>query len=84
MVSFMPQAWKIIRTRETKDISAGMYLLTVSAFALWLGYGVLERQWPLILDNGVCFLLSAFIVVMTLLPKAKKRKVAASLSGKRR
>ena len=28
--SFAPQAWKIIKTRETKDISTGMYGLTVA------------------------------------------------------
>ena len=70
MASFVPQAWKIVRSRETKDISAGMYLLTVSAFALWLAYGGLLRQWPLVVSNGVCLVLSAFILAMTLLQSA--------------
>jgi MtN3 and saliva related transmembrane protein len=83
MTSFVPQAWKIIRSRETKDISAGMYLLTVSAFALWLAYGMLQRQWPLVVSNGVCFALSAFILAMTLLPKRQKEEVAAKLTGKK-
>ena len=81
MASFAPQAWKIIRSRETKGISAGMYLLTVSAFALWLAYGVVQRQWPLVVSNSVCFALSAFILAMTLLPQAKKDKVADAVSG---
>ncbi|MDB5415168.1 MAG: hypothetical protein JWR10_3503, partial [Rubritepida sp.] len=38
--SFTPQAWKIIRTRDTKSISAATYALTVIGFALWLTYGV--------------------------------------------
>jgi len=83
MASFIPQAWKIIRSRETKDISAGMYLLTVCAFALWLVYGVLQRQWPLVISNGVCFLLSGFILLMTLLPRAQKNQVAGALSGEK-
>jgi len=33
-ISFAPQAWKIIRTRQTGDISRGMYAITVTAFAL--------------------------------------------------
>lgn len=33
-VSFTPQAWKIIQTAETKDISTGMYVITVTAFLL--------------------------------------------------
>jgi guanylate kinase len=46
--SFAPQALKIIRTRQTKDISTGMYLLTVSAFAAWTLYGAMLGRWPLI------------------------------------
>jgi MtN3 and saliva related transmembrane protein len=81
MASFIPQAWKIIRSRQTKGISAGMYLLTVAAFALWLVFGILQHQWPLVISNGVCLALSAFIMAMTLLPPAQKEKVAASLEG---
>jgi MtN3 and saliva related transmembrane protein len=82
MASFVPQAWKIIRTRETKDISAGMYFLTVAAFALWLGFGVLQRQWPLVVSNAVCLTLSLFILAMTLFRQTGKDRVAAALTGK--
>lgn len=81
MVSFTPQAWKIIRTRETKDISAGMYSLTVSAFAFWCLYGALLGQWPLIVSNGVCLALSGFILMMTMLPQAKKEAVADAIES---
>ena len=79
MASFVPQAWKIIRTRETKDISAGMFSLTVSAFACWCAYGALQGEWPLIVSNGVCLVLSAFILIMTLLPQPKKEAVADTI-----
>jgi MtN3 and saliva related transmembrane protein len=78
-VSFVPQAWKIIRSGETKDISVGMYALTVAAFALWCGYGVALDQWPLIVANGICLMLSAFILAMTLLPGGTKRAVTRSI-----
>ena len=83
MASFVPQAWKVIRTRQTKDISVGMYLLTVAAFALWLAFGLLQSQWPLVVSNGVCLALSLFILAMTLFPKKEKEKVAAALTGKK-
>ncbi|HWD27267.1 MAG TPA: SemiSWEET transporter [Rhizomicrobium sp.] len=81
-VSFAPQAWKIIRTRETKDISTGMYALTVAAFAAWVAYGVLLRQWPLIASNGICFALSAFILAMKLMPARGRRRVADMIEKK--
>ena len=79
--SFAPQAWKIIKSRQTKDISTGMYALTVAGFALWLAFGVLGKQWPLVASNSICLVLSAFILMMKLLPKRQKEKVANSLVG---
>ena len=75
-VSFAPQAIQIIRTRKTKDISVGMYLLTVTGFVTWTTYGVLLGKWPLILANGTCLVLSTFILAMTLLPQKEKNAVA--------
>jgi MtN3 and saliva related transmembrane protein len=77
--SFAPQAWRIIRTRDTSAISSKMYLITVVGFALWLVYGLMKAEWPLILTNGICLGLSAFILVMKLLPQPKKEEVADAL-----
>ena len=78
-VSFTPQAWKIIQTAKIKDISAGVYVITVTAFALWAIYGVILRQWPLVASNVICLGLSGFILVMKLLPRSQKRQVGHSI-----
>jgi MtN3 and saliva related transmembrane protein len=78
-VSFTPQAWKIIKSRSTRDISVGMYTLTVGGFLLWTAYGILLQQWPLIITNSICLVLSAFILTMKLLPAPKKNQVADAL-----
>lgn len=74
MASFAPQAWKIIRTRDTSAISARMYILTVTGFALWLFYGGLIGEWPIIVTNAVCLCLSAFILAMKMMPDRKAEK----------
>ncbi|MEX2618251.1 MAG: SemiSWEET family transporter [Alphaproteobacteria bacterium] len=79
VTSFVPQAVKIIRTRETADISIGMYVLTVSGFMLWTGYGTMIGAWPIIVTNTICASLSAFILLMTLLPRRKREAVADAL-----
>jgi MtN3 and saliva related transmembrane protein len=81
-LSFAPQAWKIIASRDTKSISTGMYVLTVAAFALWLAFGLLQRQWPLVLSNGICLILSSFILMMKLLPAREKAAVARAIKSK--
>lgn len=77
--SFLPQAWRIVRTADTRSLSTRMYVLTVTGFALWLAYGVARREWPLMVSNGLCFAMSAFILAMKLLPPRKRRAVARTL-----
>ena len=78
-VSFAPQAWKIIKSRRTHDISTGMYTVTVIGFALWTAYGIMLAQWPLIFTNTTCLILSAFILTMKILPRRQKDAVAQAL-----
>jgi len=78
-VSFTPQAWKVIKTGETKDISAWSYAITVTAFALWVTYGFIRGDWPLVASNSICLLLSAFILAMTLAPEGWRRALKAKL-----
>lgn len=77
--SFIPQAWKVVRTRDTAAISKRMYAVTVIGFTLWLTYGAMLGQWPLILTNGICLILSAFILAMKILPRHSRDAVAATL-----
>lgn len=76
MISFFPQAWRIVKSRDTSSISPIMYGFTVSGFALWTAYGLGLGEWPLIVTNSVCLVLSSFILAMTLLPKSGKDVVA--------
>lgn len=78
-ISFVPQAWRIVRTRDTGAISPVTYSFTVTGFALWTAYGVGLGEWPLIVTNSICFVLSAFILMMTLLPRPKKDAVADTI-----
>lgn len=79
VTAFTPQAWKIIKTRDTSSISALMYGINVLGFALWLTYGVLKKDWALIITNVLILALSAFILAMILLPHAKKDAIADAL-----
>jgi MtN3 and saliva related transmembrane protein len=82
-VSFVPQATKIIRSRDTSGISTGMYLVTVAGFTLWTVYGAMRSAWPLIASNSICLILSAFILTMKLLPQREKEQVADAVDEKK-
>src|SRR5436190_1833922 len=59
-LSFVPQVYKIIRTRNTEGISLIMYALCVTGVFLWLIYGILIWSFPVIFANALTLTLSAF------------------------
>jgi MtN3 and saliva related transmembrane protein len=65
-VSFIPQAVKTIRTRDTRGISLGMYAVFTVGVACWFGYGVALGSWPMILSNIVTLALSGTILALKL------------------
>jgi len=66
MVSFVPQIIKICREKKAEGVSLRMFSVTLTAFALWTSYGVLQNSWPIIMSNAVCLGLSSAILVLRL------------------
>ena len=64
--SFIPQAVMTIRSRDTRGISRGMYVIFTVGVAFWLAYGIAIGSWPMILANTVTFALAATILVLKL------------------
>jgi len=64
--SFIPQAVMTIRSRDTRGISRGMYIIFTVGVALWLAYGIYLDSWPMILANFVTLGLAATILVLKL------------------
>ncbi len=65
-IAFLPQAIKAWRSRSTQDISLVMFLVLVTGIALWLIYGVLKEDVPLIAANTVTLLLAGSILACKL------------------
>ncbi|HEV3242302.1 MAG TPA: SemiSWEET transporter [Methyloceanibacter sp.] len=64
--AFVPQALYIIRHKETKAISLVMYVAFASGVALWLLFGVLIHNWPIMISNAITLGLTFAIVAMKL------------------
>ncbi|MCW5695043.1 MAG: SemiSWEET family sugar transporter [Pseudolabrys sp.] len=65
-VAYAPQALKAWRSRSTADISLSMFLLMVTGIVLWLVYGLLIADVPLIVANGVTLCLAGAILALKL------------------
>jgi MtN3 and saliva related transmembrane protein len=51
VAAYAPQAWRAWRTRKTADLSWGMIILLLAAAVLWITYGIMSRDWPVIATN---------------------------------
>ncbi len=64
--AFVPQTLHTFRSRDVSGISLGMYSMFVTGVALWLAYGLLKGDWPVILANAVTLALASTVLLMKL------------------
>ncbi|MEC5156119.1 SemiSWEET transporter [Chryseobacterium sp. MP_3.2] len=66
-VAMLPQLLKILKEKDVEDLSLWMILALIIGLSLWVWYGVLKDELPIILSNGfavlvnICLLISYFI-----------------------
>ena len=65
-ISFVPQVIKAWKTKSTRDISLGMFLIFTLGVLLWLVYGILRFDLPIIAANSVTVTLALLILMMKL------------------
>lgn len=65
-IAFLPQVVRILRTRDTRSISLWTYLLFCTGVALWLAYGLLRADLPIILANVVTLALAGAVLALKL------------------
>jgi MtN3 and saliva related transmembrane protein len=65
-IAFIPQVWRVWRTRSAHDLSLPMYLIFTSGVVLWLLYGLLLGAMPIIVGNVVTLFLAGTVLAMKL------------------
>ena len=61
--AFLPQVIKTLREKDTKSLSLPMYLILTAGLLLWLTYGILIKDWALIIANSITGLLALIILI---------------------
>ena len=61
--SLFPQLLKVLKTKSTKDLSLGMIMLFCTSIFLWLVYGILMENSPIIIANFFGFI-EALIILL--------------------
>lgn len=65
-IAFVPQVVRAWRTRSTHDISLPMFVILACGITLWLVYGLLIGDLPLIVANLVTLVLVLTVLFLKL------------------
>lgn len=65
-LSFLPQLLKAWKSRSTHDISIGMILLLAVGIMLWIFYGIVTADVPVIVANTVTLVFVSLILALKL------------------
>lgn len=68
-LAFLPQAVKTWKSKSAKDLSLGMYSILCTGILLWLIYGILISDIPIIIANSVTLMLALSILYFKLIYK---------------
>lgn len=65
-LSFLPQLLKAWKSRSTHDISIGMFSMLAVGVLLWLIYGLVTADIPVIAANAITLVFVALILALKL------------------
>jgi MtN3 and saliva related transmembrane protein len=77
----IPQAVKMIKTKETKDVSAPTYIVLFIGLCIWVVYGIMKNDWPIIVANAVSALICATILYLKMSSKKVLDKIQTNIKG---
>ncbi len=67
--SFFPQVLKTVKTRSTKDVSTGMFVLLSVGISFWIAYGVKIGSVPVVAANSISLVMTLAMLGMKVIYK---------------
>ena len=71
-MAFVPQVYKVVKTKNTADISLYMYIAFVTGIICWLCYGICIKDFAIIAANSVTTMLAATILTFKIINITRK------------
>ncbi len=71
-VAVIPQIWKAWKSKKVKNVSPGMFAILMLGLALWVVYGAIKSDIPIIATNAVAFGLNSFMFYLMIKYKDNK------------
>ncbi len=71
-ISLLPQLIKMVKEKCSQDISVLMLICLVIGLALWIVYGILKEDLPIIITNSFSFIVNIIIITLNTYYKRKQ------------
>lgn len=62
-VAMLPQLIKVLKEKDVEDLSLLMIVFLISGLSLWVWYGFLKDELPIILSNAFAVLLNICLLI---------------------
>ena len=62
--SMLPQLFKIVKEKCADGVSIKMLLVLLAGLVLWVWYGVVKEDWPIIITNSFSLLVNTAILIL--------------------
>lgn len=73
-ISLLPQLIKIIKHKKAEDISLFYLALLFVGLALWVWYGTLRDDLPIIVTNGFALVINGLVIILGMRYRKARRK----------
>jgi len=62
-ISMLPQLIKVLKEKDVQTLSPVMIVVLLLGISLWVVYGLMKTEWPIILSNAFSVLVNATLLV---------------------
>jgi len=62
-VSMIPQLIKVLKEKDVENLSWGMIAVLLTGVSLWVVYGIMKDELPIILSNGFSVLVNTILLI---------------------
>ncbi|MBC7422975.1 MAG: SemiSWEET transporter [Ferruginibacter sp.] len=72
-ISMLPQLIKTLKEKKAEEVSPVMLVVLISGVLLWIVYGAIKKDFPILITNSISFLLNLWMFFLRKKYKDSKR-----------
>ncbi|MEG0916186.1 MAG: SemiSWEET transporter [Myroides sp.] len=62
-VSMLPQLIKVLKEKDVENLSGGMIGVLLTGVSLWVVFGFMKNELPIILSNGFSVIVNSILLI---------------------